>query len=183
MGAGVSSFLGWGDSWGNSWGSADPNAMRGAASFSFAASLQVNAGEMQGEASFSFYASLTYQPDTEVTRQFSGGFVPFRRRKSAKEIEQERIRLGIIPDEVARVVTVVAKKAIAEATNVQAPDVLDWVAERQERYQQDIRARFDRDAQSKLIWDNAYRKLLAIAIEDELEREEEMVINLLMHEL
>lgn len=60
MGASLTSFRGWADAWGNSWGSVvtDPNAMRGSASFSFVAALQVNSGEMQGSASFSITAEL-----------------------------------------------------------------------------------------------------------------------------
>jgi hypothetical protein len=56
----ASSFQNWSDAWGNSWGSVvtDPNAMRGGASFTFTAALQVNAGEMQGSASFSISAAL-----------------------------------------------------------------------------------------------------------------------------
>lgn len=56
----ATSFKGWADSWGNSWGSVvfDPNAMRGSASFSITASLQVAAGDMQGAASFAITASL-----------------------------------------------------------------------------------------------------------------------------
>lgn len=56
----ATSFRGWADAWGNSLGSVvtDPNAMRGSASFSFLAALQVNSGEMQGSASFSITAEL-----------------------------------------------------------------------------------------------------------------------------
>lgn len=56
----ATSFNGWGSSWLDSWGTtvSDPNAMSGSASFSFTASLQVNAGEMQGSASFRFDAIL-----------------------------------------------------------------------------------------------------------------------------
>ena len=37
MGAGLTSFNGWGDSWGNSWGNDEPGAMVGSASFSISA--------------------------------------------------------------------------------------------------------------------------------------------------
>ena len=60
----MTSFTGWGSSWGSSWGSTDPNALSGTASFSFTASLQVNAGEMQGTASFSITATLVSQAET-----------------------------------------------------------------------------------------------------------------------
>lgn len=58
----ATSFKGWGSSWLDSWGGNDPGPptgfMVGSASFSIAASLQVNAGEMQGSASFRFDAIL-----------------------------------------------------------------------------------------------------------------------------
>lgn len=56
----ATNFKGWADSWGNSWGSVvtDPNAMRGSATFSIAASLQVAAGDMQGSAAFGISAAL-----------------------------------------------------------------------------------------------------------------------------
>ena len=37
MGAGLTSFNGWGDSWGNSWGNDEPGAMVGSASFAISA--------------------------------------------------------------------------------------------------------------------------------------------------
>ena len=130
--------------------------------------------------------SFDAEQQNGVTQSISGGVWIYRRKKTKKEIEEKRKQFGVIPDEVAQVVTVVAQKAIAEATEVQAPDVLEWVTERQDSYQQAIETGIEQVAQvasGNVMWDDAYRMLLAIAVEDELEREEEMVINLLMHEL
>jgi hypothetical protein len=116
----------------------------------------------------------------ETTQQFSGGFVPFRRRKSAKEIEQERIRLGIIPATVAQVVTKAAQDAVAQATQQREPDVVKWAEDNEAMYQRQIR----RDiARSNMVWDKAYRRLFEIALHDALMQEEETVIHMLMHEL
>jgi hypothetical protein len=123
-------------------------------------------------------AELVYS-GPETTQQFSGGFVPFRRRKSAKEIEQERIRLGIIPATVAKVVTKAAQDAVAQATQQREPDVVKWAEDNEAMYQRQIR----RDiARSNMVWDKAYRRLFEIALHDAL-LEEETVVYLLMEEL
>jgi len=101
------------------------------------------------------------------------------RRKSAKEIEQERIRLGIIPATVAQVVTKAAQDAVAQATQQREPDVVKWAEDNEAMYQRQIR----RDiARSNMVWDKAYRRLFEIALHDAL-LEEETVVYLLMAEL
>ena len=103
-----------------------------------------------------------------------------RTRKTAKEIEKERIRLGIIPEAVAKVVVKAAQNAIDQATQQREPDVVGWAEDNEAMYQRQIR----RDiARSDMVWDKAYKRLFEIALHDALIQEEEAVIHLLMHEL
>jgi hypothetical protein len=150
----------------------DGSQITGEASRSSSAVIHDASGDLSGQGS-------SVVGSSDVAKKFYGGFLPYRPRKSAKEIEQERIRLGIIPAPVAKVVAKAAQAAVAQATRQEEPDVIKWAEDNEAIYQSQIR----RDIElSDMIWDKSYRRLFEIAIHDAL-TEEEDVIHLLMGSL
>ena len=95
----ATSFQGWLNSW-NGWGANDPNAMRGSATITFIAALQVNSGEMQGAASFSIDATGTAtQPTTvlpELPRYYSVNTDAAVQAKRRQQLEEDEVILAII---------------------------------------------------------------------------------------
>lgn len=107
----------------------------------------------------------------------------WQRRKTRKQIEEERIALGIIPAPVAKIAEKIAAKAIQKAVEQREPDVLAWVAEREQQatYARQMRTEMARQNQA---WDRAYERLIQLAIEERIQNdrdnEEDEVLLLLL---
>jgi hypothetical protein len=111
--------------------------------------------------------------------QYSGGYatLPERRKRTPEELKAERIALGILPADVAKAANVIAKQAITTATEQRAPDVLEWLDQRNDEYEQALRAEM---AQYEQEWATAYRNLVAMAVQEALQIEEETILMLMM---
>ena len=128
-------------------------------------------------------ATLTYVSGAVVATPEtpSGGYFDYgvKRRKTAAQIKRERIKLGIIPPEVERLVRKVAEKAITKATEGQQNDILEWAIQeaQKELYERQIRNALSR---SNLEWDRIYQKLFEISIMEALQDEEDIILLLMM---
>ena len=159
----------------------------GAAAATNAADTSTAAGYVGG---ITGTAAATNRNDTALARgvgpsvEGGGGHLVhgWQRRKTRKQIDEERIALGIIPAPVAKIAEKIARKAIRKAEEQSAPDVLAWAAlqEQQATYERQMRAEMARQNQ---VWEAAYTRLIKIAIEEKLQAlrdDEESAILLLL---
>lgn len=126
-----------------------------------------------------------------TTQAYSGGWrFPEHKRKTAEDIQEERIRLGIIPKPVQKAVAKAAKRVIEQAKQQDAsstrPDPLVWLAQHHEQ-ERALLARTLRQRQIQADQDaqRTYMILLRIEIEAQIERqrlqdeEDEQIVTLL----
>lgn len=100
--------------------------------------------------------------------------------KTRRQIEQERIDLGIIPDPVARIAEKIARKAIKKAIEKHEPDIAEWTARNAQKivYERQLKAEL---AHHDQVWNQAYQRLFELAVHEALlQREEEETLLLLL---
>jgi hypothetical protein len=126
--------------------------------------------------------AVFYGPEVSVASaaQTFGGWFAYsaRTRKTDEEIRQERIRLGIIPAPVEKVVAKVAEQVTRRAERKQA-DPLEMLKAEHARIQAQLERQLD---EQNLAYQQAYMALMAVEIQRVMQErdEEEQIVHLLM---
>jgi hypothetical protein len=130
---------------------------------------------------------LTYEAAQEEEEQKYGGWFPPEKKPLPEfhpwihklKFAEPELDLEEIPEPVVKIVTKIARKAIQNAAGRTESDVLEWITQQEQQalYERQLRMELSREKQR---WEEAYAKIFAIAVQEALLAEEELVLLLLL---